>query len=71
MLGNEMARERIADRMREAESERRSRRSSALQASARRRRVRDGLAAIRAAIVPGSFRRVRRVGEQRQVGTAG
>jgi hypothetical protein len=33
--------------------------------------VRDGLAAIRTAIVPASFRRARRVGEQRQASAAG
>jgi hypothetical protein len=71
MLGNEMARERVSDRLREAEADRRSRGFAVARASARRRRVRAALAAVRAALVPGSLRHAEHVGERHEVEPAG
>ncbi|MGZ8637133.1 MAG: hypothetical protein ACXWX2_09195 [Actinomycetota bacterium] len=63
MLGNDvMAMERIADRLREAESERRSRPFTELRASARRRRLRAAIGAVRDALAPARHRRTDPVG---------
>jgi hypothetical protein len=51
MIGSEMAKERIADRLREAEGERRSRPFAEARASERRSRVRTGFAAVASALV--------------------
>jgi hypothetical protein len=61
MIGNEMARERIADRLREAEVERRSRPLVEARAAARRRRLHAAMAAVRAVVTPQARRRIRTV----------
>jgi hypothetical protein len=63
ITGSEMARERIADRIREAEAERRSRPLAEARASGRRARVHAGFAglaaALASALVPQRRRAVR------------
>lgn len=58
MIGSEMARERIADRLREAEGERRIRPLTEARAVERRSRVRAGFAAVASALVPARRRAV-------------
>jgi hypothetical protein len=57
--GSEMARERIADRIREAEAERTSRPLAEARASGRRAKVRAGFAALASALTPPRRRVVR------------
>jgi hypothetical protein len=61
MIGNEMARERIADRLREAEAERRSRSFVDARAAGRRRRLHAAISAVRAVVTPQARRRIRTV----------